>query len=152
MLEIDAQATACYEQFVDFTNRGYNIVYVDEVMFTRRTMFTHCYSPKNEPFEYDFSQCDNRTVAVIAAISYFRGVEMVSVHPRSVNVRKFLAFLDDLRSQHFADDIAIFMDRLSVHRSRLVQQRMQELSIGCIFNASYSPNNNPIENVFGVSK
>ena len=89
---------------------------------------------------------------MIAGISFYRGVEILSIHPKSINVQKFLPFLDELRQMHFSDDIAIFVDRLSVHRSKLVQERMKELSIGCIFNSSYSPNNNPIENVFGIQK
>lgn len=76
--------------------------------------------------------------------SYYKGIEMLSMHSKSINVPKFLVFLEELRSEHFADNIAIFMDRLSVHRSAIVQRRMRELSIGCILNSSYSPDNNPI--------
>ena len=57
-----------------------------------------------------------------------------------------------MRRLHFANDIALFVDNLSVHRSRIIQERMEELSIPCIFNAAYSPNFNPIENVFALAK
>ena len=43
------------------------------------------------------------------------------------------------------------MDNLSVHRSKVVKQRLEELSIKCVFNSVYSPDFNPIENIFSVA-
>jgi len=60
--------------------------------------------------------------------------------------------LDGLRRQHFADDIALFLDQLSVHRSKVVQERMEELGIHCIFNAAYNCNAMPCENIFAFAK
>ena len=48
-------------------------------------------------------------------------------------------FLEDLRRRHWADDVAVFMDNLSVHKSGDVTERLEELSIPAIFNAPYSP-------------
>ena len=44
------------------------------------------------------------------------------------------------------------MDNLSVHRSRDVKERMDELSIPYIFSPPYSPDYNPIELVFSLFK
>ena len=44
------------------------------------------------------------------------------------------------------------MDRLSVHRCRQVQSVMRDLKFEWIFNASYSPDYNPIEGVFAIVK
>ena len=44
------------------------------------------------------------------------------------------------------------MDNLSVHRSRDVKERLEELGMPAIFNAAYSCQNNPIEHVFSVVK
>ena len=60
--------------------------------------------------------------------------------------------MDKLRRLHLADDIALYFDNLSVHRSKVTQERMEELSIPCIFNPVYSPDYNPIENVFAYAK
>ncbi len=35
---------------------------------------------------------------------------------------------------HWADDVALFMDNLSVHRSRDVKERLEELGMPAIFN------------------
>ena len=44
------------------------------------------------------------------------------------------------------------MDNLSVHKSREVRERMDELSIAYIFAPAYSPEYNPIEAVFSIFK
>ena len=71
--------------------------------------------------------------------------------PKSVDIKKFKVFLDSLRSRFFFDDLCIFMDNLSVHVSKVVKERMDELGIRYIYNAPYSPDFNPIENTFSVA-
>ena len=44
------------------------------------------------------------------------------------------------------------MDNLSVHRSKEVKGRMDEMSIPYIFGPPYSPDYNPIELVFAMVK
>ena len=70
----------------------------------------------------------------------------------SINVSKFKIFIDELRSKYFYDDICIYFDNLSVHRSKLVRERLDELSIPYIFNPPYSPEFNGIESVFSIAK
>ena len=57
-----------------------------------------------------------------------------------------------LRRKYKADSISIFMDQLAMHRSLVVQQKIKDLGMRCIFNAPYSPDYNPIEGVFSVAK
>ena len=49
-----------------------------------------------------------------------RGVELIDMYDFSIDIPNFLTFLDKLRRLHFADDIALWHDRLSVVRSRIV--------------------------------
>ena len=100
----------------------------------------------------DYQKIQHKTTAVIAAISKTRGVELFNMHYHSVNIPKFLVFLDDLRRARWADDIALFVDRLSVHRSKVVAARLDELGIPLVLNASYEPDFNPIENIFSEVK
>ena len=44
------------------------------------------------------------------------------------------------------------MDRLAVHRSNDVQEAADKYNILLIFNASYSPDLNPIESAIGLAK
>ena len=91
-------------------------------------------------------------MAVIAGISKEYGIDFYTTFKKSVNIPKFKHFLQDLRDKFFFDDICIYMDNLSVHRSNDVKQRMDEMSIPYIFGPPYSPDYNPIENVFSMFK
>ena len=44
------------------------------------------------------------------------------------------------------------MDNLSVHKSKVIRERMDELGFAYIFAPAYSPQYNPIEGVFSVAK
>ena len=70
----------------------------------------------------------------------------------SITIEKFKIYLDNLRSKYFFDNICIWFDGLSVHRSRAIKERLDELGIECIFNPGYSPDYNPIEAVFSIFK
>ena len=70
----------------------------------------------------------------------------------SVNIVKFKVYLDELRAKYFFDDICLYIDNLTVHRSLEVRNRMDELSIGYIFSPIYSPDYNPVEYVFSIAK
>ena len=44
------------------------------------------------------------------------------------------------------------MDNLAVHRSRIIKERLDELSIAYVYNPPYSPEFNGIETVFSIFK
>ena len=71
---------------------------------------------------------------------------------KSVDKRKFLTFLDELRSKYFIDDLCIYFDNLSIHKSKDIKNRMDELGICYIYGPSYSPDLSPIELVFSIAK
>ena len=89
---------------------------------------------------------------MIAAISYGRGLKLIQIEKGSIDRAKFKVFLEDLRRLHWADDVALFLDNLSVHRSAEIKERLEELGMPAIFNAPYSCEYNPIEHVFSVVK
>ncbi len=70
----------------------------------------------------------------------------------SVTIPKFKIYLEELRRRYFFDDLCIYLDNLSVHRSRDVRERMDELSIGYAYSPPYSPDFNGIESVFSIFK
>ena len=71
---------------------------------------------------------------------------------KSVNIEKFLVWLEELRARWFFDDICLVMDNLSVHRSKVVLGRIEELGFEHVFTPAYSPDLNPIELVFSQFK
>ena len=146
------QAVEANKKIQDLLSRGFEIIYADEVMFTTRTQPQHTWSAVNSPLKMDYKNVQSKSTAVIAAISLSRGVELFRMEPRSINIKRFLVFLDALRRNRWADDVALFVDQLSVHRSNIVAQRLDELGIPLVLNAAYSPDFNPIENIFASVK
>ena len=88
----------------------------------------------------------------MAGISKTKGVELVMQFQKSVNTDKFIEYLKQIRYRNPFDRIAIFMDRLSVHTCRRSKEKMAFLKIEAVYNASYSPEFNPIETVFSLVK
>lgn len=127
---------------------GFRVIYLDEMMVATSRIPTHEYSRKNSSIQIDRKQYSHKSIAVLAGISASCGLDLMMTFDRSVDVRKFLVFLDALRRKFFFDDLCIYLDNLSVHRSNAVKKRLEELSIKCVFNPVYSPDYNPIENIF----
>ena len=71
---------------------------------------------------------------------------------KSVNIQKFKTYLDELRRRYFVDDICLYINNLSVHKSKEVRDRMEELGIAYVFSPIYSPDYNPVEYVFSMAK
>ena len=80
------------------------------------------------------------------------GLDHIMLFDKSINTEKFLVFLDELRAKYFFDDLCIYMDNLSVHLSKVVRERLEEMSIKYIYSPIYSPDFNPIESVFSLTK
>ena len=80
------------------------------------------------------------------------GSDLVMLFKKSVNIEKFKVYLDELRRRYFFDDICLYIDNLSVHKSKVIRERMDELSIAYVFSPIYSPDYNPVEYVFSMAK
>ena len=100
----------------------------------------------------DLKAYGKETIAVLAGISKEFGLEHLEMYSSSVNIPKFKLWLQDLRDKYFFADIMVYADNLSVHTSKAVKERMDELSIAYVFSPPYSPDLNPIEAVFSIAK
>jgi len=136
----------------EFISKGFHIIYADEMMVTKSSIPTHAYSRKNERIKIDYWQYRSKPIAALAGVSEQLGTDLVMLFDYSVNKKKFKVYLDELRARYFFDDICIYMDNLSVHRSIEIRERMDELGIAYIFSPIYSPDLNPVEYVFSMVK
>lgn len=100
---------------------GYRIIYLDESIFTTKTIHTYTYSHKRMTLGIPIASVNQKVEALIFAISEENGVEYNQVFEKSVNTEKFLEYLDKLRAANPFDRIACFMDNMSVHRTNLVK-------------------------------
>jgi transposase len=89
---------------------------------------------------------------VLGAVSREYGLEHLMVFDFSVNTLKFKIFLDELRSKYPFDDIALMMDNLRVHTSKITKERMDELGFEYCYTPPYSPCYNGIEEVWSMAK
>ena len=147
-LKIKRQSKYMAEELQKFKDRGFRLVFLDETMVTKSTIPKVEWSRPNESFEIDYKQFAEKTIAVLAGISMERGVDLCMQFEKPVNIEKFLVWLEELRARWFFDDICLVMDNLSVHRSKLVLERIEELGFEHVFTPAYSPDLNPIELVF----
>ena len=71
---------------------------------------------------------------------------------KSVNIPKFLSFLEKLKKDNKKRRLCLFLDNLSVHKNKDVIATMERLNFKFIFNAPYSPEFNGIEFIFAKVK
>ena len=70
----------------------------------------------------------------------------------SINQDSFIEFVQSLADRNQGVRIAIFMDNLSVHKTKRVDELMNELEIYPIFSVPYSPQYNGIESYWFLLK
>ena len=92
------------------------------------------------------------TLVLLCGISKEKGVEHHRVFQFSVNVDKFIEYIDFLRETNRGEKICLFMDNLSAHTSERSKQAMRDRGFRWIYNVPYSPEYNPIELTFSMVK
>ena len=60
--------------------------------------------------------------------------------------------MEAILAKHDASKVALFLDNCRVHHSKMVKQYLEERGVTTIFNIPYSPQLNPIEHVWGITK
>ena len=91
-------------------------------------------------------------MAILGAISDNEGLESYTIHPNSINTKKFIEFVEMLSDKFHGQEFAIFMDNLQVHKTKEVLETCKRLQARPIFNVSYSPEFNGIETYFSLIK
>ena len=73
-------------------------MYIDETMFTRKTIRDEEWSLPKSNFRLPISALDEPTLAMLAGVSKENGQEHFKVFDFSVNIDKFKEYLDELRA------------------------------------------------------
>ena len=134
------------------TSKGFTIVYLDEVMYTKKTFMDRTWSRVNERQTIDLDKLFHGPIACCVAVSAEKGVEHLMTWPKSVNGERFVDFLKKLRRKTHGRRICVYLDNISFHRSEDTKKEMDRLDFKYIFNPSYMPLANPIEECFSVAK
>ena len=103
----------------------YRIIYLDETIFTTKTIRLVEYTKKSEHLKIPLALTNQPVLALIFAMSAEKGVEEYAIYQDSINQNKFAEYLVKLRRANEFQRIAIFFDNLSVHRTRLVKEKLE---------------------------
>ena len=125
---------------------------MDETCFARKTCVDAEWSLPKENITVDQAMLDEPTLALLAGISKEKGLEHYQVFDKSVNIEKFIEYIDFLREANRDEKICLFMDNLSAHTSERSKQAMRDRGFRWIYNVPYSPEYNPIELTFSMVK
>ena len=91
-------------------NDGYRIVYLDETMFTRKTVTDLEWALPGENVQINEAKLNEPTLALLSAISKERGQEYYQIFEKSVDRFKFKDWMVKLREHNGDDKICLFMD------------------------------------------
>ena len=128
------------------------VLYTDECCFTRQSLAKGEWTQKRSNVEVDMALLNDQSYALLLAVSAERGVVCSKIYKRSVNVEKCLDWVEQLREENPGRKLCVFWDNLSVHHSKRVLGRLEDLGIKVIFNISYSPQFNGVEGCFSKVK
>ena len=94
------------------------VVYLDESMFTFRTFRAKGWAHKRDRVKVNDSDLKVQSLALIAAIADDGGLIDFEIHPIAINTETFVAFVRTLAEKLGGGDFALFLDNLSVHKTR----------------------------------
>ena len=83
-------------------------MYLDETMFTRRTIGDSEWTLPKQNALFDEARLNEPTLAVLAAVSKEKGHEHYDVFEKSVNVGKYKSWLTQLREKTGDDKVCLF--------------------------------------------
>ena len=128
------------------------MIYLDETMFTRKTVPKTEWAKHKENMTVDDARLDEPTLALLLGVSKEKGVEYFQIFEKSVNSQKYAEWLAGLKQVTGEDKVCLFMDNLGAHKCIPSKRAMRRHKFRWVLNVPYSPQWNPIELVFSQLK
>lgn len=127
------------------------IVSLDETGFDNRLIPLRGYSPISQRLYIRHGKGSWSRNSVLACISLTGEVPHCNYHIQSQSV-KGADFMNFMESLTYPSGSVFIMDNIAFHRSSKVMDLAEQRGWELIFTPPYSPNFNPIENIFGAVK
>lgn len=127
------------------------MVSLDESGFDHRAIATYGYALKGDPLILKVRGTSNKKTRRYSLLMGI-GIDNAYHHmltPDSVNSVLFSQFI---RQLPFPDRTILVMDNASIHHSHIVKESMLSKGYEALFVPPYSPELNPIELLFGITK
>lgn len=129
------------------------IVAVDETAIHENLYPLYGYAKAGKRLHIPLRQMRTRKHSLVMAMSSTR-IELVEHLEGSYNGKYFLSFLERLLARLATHDseYIILMDNVAFHKTKPVRSLIQDAGHRLLFTPPYSPDTNPIENVFSLVK
>ena len=124
------------------------VIYLDETVFTFSTFRSKGWAHKRDRIKVNDSDLKVQTLALIAAISEDGGLIIFAIHTKAINTEVFVSFVKQMSEKVGGEDFALFLDNLSMHKTKDAKLLFESLNITEIFNVPYCPQFNGIESYF----
>ena len=128
------------------------VIYLDKTVFTFKTFRSKGWAHNRERIRINDSELKVTTLAEISAISEEHGLIDYIVHPKAINTEVFVTFINQIAEKLGGGDFELFLDNLSVHKTKDAKHLLEKLNITEIFNVPYCPQFNGIESYFSQIK
>ena len=87
-------------------------------MFTKHTFPDRTWSRANDPVRYDMRDLNMKAIACVVAISLRYGLDLLMMWEKSITNDRFHTFVKRLRVKYPFRRMCMYMDNLSIHRSK----------------------------------
>ena len=152
MHTFDVQRTAILAKLREARDSDKPVLYLDEVVFTKRSLMTKTWSPRGIHFTVDQSQVFAGFRTAIVAVSPERGVVYFESEEQATCGERFNPFIVQLSKHMRWRPFYLFMDNLNVHKSQEARRLYERYRITPVYNIAACPELNCIEAVFSKVK
>lgn len=129
-----------------------SIVSIDESAICSNLFPTYGYNERGKKLHVPTRSMRTQKSSILMAISSQK-VEHVSILKENVNSASFLNFIRELVLKFESTQKRVFlMDNVSFHKSQTIEKEITSHGHTILFTPPYSPDTNPIENVFSLIK
>ena len=140
------------EDIENAKREGRLIVYIDETLFSKRSIKLREWANKNSNLTVNQEDVYVGFRSVIAGMTEERGIGLIKIHDRACVGEDFRDYLIQLRSKLGKRPVSLFMDNAGIHKKPCVKEWWPKLNMEPIWNVGYSPEFQPIEAVFSKVK
>lgn len=127
------------------------LVFIDETWAKTNMTRTHGRAPRGERLIAKVPHGKWRTLTFLAALRHDR-IDAPCVLDGPINGESFLAYVRQFLLPTLTPGDVVIMDNLGSHKSQAVRQAIRSVGAKLIFLPPYSPDLNPIEQVFAKLK
>ena len=127
------------------------MIFIDEVGFGISTLKDKGLSKKGNPIYMPDKNKSVKNLSMIMSINTNHIIEY-DIYDEAIDSFKFYNFINKIIKKLNSDDFTFIFDNVSFHHNKETLKLITNSNNNYIFTPPYSPNCNPIENVFGIIK